>query len=169
MSGAVVLVVGEGLLADFVYSQLSAQYEIVRQSDFKTGAPQAADLVLVLHDGWQPYAHYEAEEVMQSAGIPWLRGFVSFGEAMVGPLVRPGKPGCSQCADSRYLMAGRDRKEMWGLRQMLAEHGGVPRDAWASRTGLLQAAHLLAAEADRVLRGAGEAWKRTWCCLICKR
>ncbi|GAB7057482.1 MULTISPECIES: TOMM precursor leader peptide-binding protein [unclassified Paenibacillus] len=153
MSGAVVLVVGEGLLADFVYSQLSAQYEIVRQSDFKTGAPQAADLVLVLHDGWQPYAHYEAEEVMQSAGIPWLRGFVSFGEAMVGPLVRPGKPGCSQCADSRYLMAGRDRKEMWGLRQMLAEHGGVPRDAWASRTGLLQAAHLLAAEADRVLRG----------------
>lgn len=154
MSGAVVLVVGEGLLADLVYSELCVQYKIVRQADFNAGVPQAADLALVLHDRWHPLAHYEAEKVLQSAGIPWLRGFVSFGEAMVGPLVRPGKPGCSQCADLRYLMAGRDRKEMWGLRQTLAEHGGMPRDAWASRSGLLQVAYLLAAEADRVLQSS---------------
>lgn len=154
MSGAVVLVVGEGLLADFVYSELSVPYEIVRQTDFKTGVQKAADLALVLHDGWHPFAHYEAEEVLQSAGIPWLRGFISFGEAMVGPLVRPGKPGCSQCADLRYLMGGRDRKEMWGLRQMLGEHGGKPCDAWASRSGLLQVAHLLVAEVQRVLQSS---------------
>lgn len=63
-------------------------------------------------------------------------GFVSFGEGVVGPLVRPGVPGCSQCADQRYLMAGRDRKEMWGIRQQLQGNGGMERDAAASRTGL---------------------------------
>ncbi|MFX6652890.1 TOMM precursor leader peptide-binding protein, partial [Acinetobacter baumannii] len=70
---------------------------------------------------------------MQPAGIPWLRGFVSFGEGVVGPLVRPGTQGCSQCADTRRLMAGRERKEMRGLKQRLGTHGGISRDAWASR------------------------------------
>ncbi|MBP1157422.1 MULTISPECIES: TOMM precursor leader peptide-binding protein [unclassified Paenibacillus] len=153
MSGAVVLIVGEGQLAEFATSELSVQYEIFRQKDFKTRIPKGVDLALVLDDGWHPFAHQEAEAVLQSAGIPWVRGFVSFGEAMIGPLVRPGTPGCSQCADLRHLMGGRDRKEMWGLRRMLSEHGGLPRDVWASRLGLLQAAHLLAAEVRRILRG----------------
>lgn len=150
---AVVVVVGEGLLADFVCGELDGQYRIVRQTDWKAGVPGAAKLVLVLHDRWDPSVHQEAEEVLQQAGIPWLRGFVSFGEAVVGPLVRPGTSGCTRCADLRQLMAGRDRKEMWGLRQWLGTHGGTPRDAWASRTGLLQVTHLLVAEAERVLYG----------------
>lgn len=102
---AVVMVVGEGQLADFVCGELSVQYQVVRQTDWKAGVPKAADLALVLHDAWHPAVHQEAEEVLQPAGIPWLRGFVSFGEGVVGPLVRPGKPGCSQCADLRQLMA----------------------------------------------------------------
>ncbi|MFY0543892.1 TOMM precursor leader peptide-binding protein [Brevibacillus sp. H7] len=150
---AVVLVVGEGLLADLVCRELSAPYQVVRQSDWKAGVPEAAKLALVLHDAWHPSVHQEAEEVLQPAGIPWLRGFVSFGEGVIGPLVRPGTPGCSRCADMRRLLAGRDRKEMWELQQGLAAHGGIPRDAWASRTGLLQVTHLLAAEVQRVLQG----------------
>lgn len=154
---AVVVVVGEGLLADFVSGELSTQYEVVRQTDFQTdlkaGVPEAADLVLVLHDAWHPSVHQKAEEVLRPTGIPWLRGFVSFGEGVVGPLVRPGTPGCSQCADLRRLMAGFDRKEMWELQLRLTAHGEMPRDAWASRTGLLQVAHLLVAEAQRVLQG----------------
>jgi ribosomal protein S12 methylthiotransferase accessory factor len=150
---AVVVVVGEGQLADFVCGELSTQFQVVRQTDLKAGVPGAADLALVLHDAWHPSVHQEAEEVLQPAGIPWLRGFVSFGEGVVGPLVRPGKPGCSQCANLRQLMAGRDRKEMWELQQGLAAHGGKPRDAWASRTGVWQVTHLLVAEAQRVLQG----------------
>jgi ribosomal protein S12 methylthiotransferase accessory factor len=150
---AVVVVVGEGLLADFVCGELSAQNRVVRQTDLKAGVPEAANLALVLHDAWHPAVHHQAEEVFQQTGIPWLRGFVSFGEGVVGPLVRPGTPGCSQCADWRRLMAGFDRKEMWELQQRLAEHGGMTRDAWASRTGLLHVAHLVVAEAQRVLQG----------------
>nr|WP_232345522.1 TOMM precursor leader peptide-binding protein [Paenactinomyces guangxiensis] len=146
------MVVGEGLLAEFVCGELSMEYKVVRQTDLQAGEPETADLALVLHDSWYPSIHHHAEEVLQIAGIPWLRGFVSFGEGVVGPLVRPGTPGCSQCADMRRLLAGRDRKEMWELQQRLAEHEGMPCDVWASRTGLLQMTHLVVAEAQRVLQ-----------------
>ncbi len=147
-----VAIVGEGLLADYVCQALSAQYRVMRQADWKAKVPEA-ELVLVLHDAWRPSVHLEAEECLQSTGTPWLRGFVAFGEAVVGPLVRPGTPGCSQCADFRQLLGGRDRREMWELQQWLAKAGGIPHDVWASRSGLLQAAHLLAEEASRVLQG----------------
>nr|WP_275983838.1 TOMM precursor leader peptide-binding protein [Paenibacillus hamazuiensis] len=132
---------------------MSGICRIVRQSDFKGGVPEAADFALVLHDTWHPSVHLEAEERFRSAGIPWLRAFVAFGEGIVGPLSRPGISGCSQCADTRRLLAGRDRREMWALQQRLAETGGIPRDAWASRTGLLQMAYLLAAESQKALLG----------------
>lgn len=150
---AIIVIIGEGVLADCVYGELSAQFEVVRQIDFEAGVPEKVDLVLVLHDVWYPYVHQKAEEVLQPAGIPWLRGFVSFGEGVIGPLVSPGTQGCSQCADTRRLMAGRERKEMRRLQQRLVTHGGMPRDAWASRSGLFQVAHLLVEETRRVLQG----------------
>ncbi|MFC7441808.1 TOMM precursor leader peptide-binding protein [Laceyella putida] len=150
---AVVVIVGEGLLAGLVYGELFDHYQIIRQTDLKAGVPETADLALVLHDAWHPSVYHEAEEVLQAAGIPWLRGFVSFGEGVVGPLVRAGEPGCSQCADMRHLMAGLDRKEMRELQRRLAAQGGMTRDTWASRTGLLQLAHLIVAETQRVLQG----------------
>ncbi|MEH7343911.1 TOMM precursor leader peptide-binding protein [Bacillus sp. JJ1532] len=150
---AVVVVVGRGLLADSVSAELSTQYEIVRLADFETDLPQAAKLVLVLHDTWNPSVHQKAEELSQITGIPWLRGFVSFGEGVVGPLVQKGKPGCSQCANIRRLMAGRDRNEMWEIEQRLVNQGGKPRDPWASRTGILQMTHLIEAEVESILQG----------------
>jgi ribosomal protein S12 methylthiotransferase accessory factor len=152
--GARVLMVGEGVLADFVYEKLSVQYQVVRQIDFEEGVPKETDFALVLHDAWHPSVHHKAEEVLRSSGIPWLRGFVSFGEGVIGPLVRPNTPGCSQCADMRRLIAGYDRKEMWELQQVMAVQGGIQHDAWASRIGLLQMAHLIVAETQRVLEGS---------------
>lgn len=149
---AVVAVVGEGVLAELVCGELLSEYRIVRLTDFREGVPAAAELALVLHDAWHPAVHREAETHLQAAGMPWLRGFVAFGEGVVGPLVKPGQPGCSRCADTRQLVAGRDRRETWELRHRLTETGGIPSDMWASRTGLLQMAHLLAAEARSVLR-----------------
>ncbi|MBE1446780.1 TOMM precursor leader peptide-binding protein [Paenibacillus sp. OAS669] len=148
-----VAVIGEGQLAELVCGELSSLCRLARRSDFKEGVPEGMGLALVLSDAWHPLLHREAEEVFRSLGIPWLRGFVAFGEGAIGPLVRPGLTGCSQCADTRHLMAGRDRKEMWMLEQRLTEHGGVPHDAWASRTGLLQMAHLILKECRAVLEG----------------
>lgn len=149
-----VLVVGDGLLADFVCDELSATYQVVRQAEVTAAVPEAIDLALVLNDAWHPSVHQKAEEVFQPACVPWLRGFMSFGQGVVGPLVRSGTPGCSQCADMRRLMASTDRKDMWELQQTVAVHGGMSRDTWASRTGLLQVAHLLVTEAYNVLEGS---------------
>ncbi|MCR8630125.1 TOMM precursor leader peptide-binding protein [Paenibacillus radicis (ex Xue et al. 2023)] len=148
----VVAIIGVGELADLVCREMSALCRIVRLHDFKAGIPEATDFALVLHDAWHPSVHEEAEELLRAAGIPWLRGFIAFGEGVIGPLIRPGLSGCSQCADTRRLLAGRDRKEMLMLQQRLTETGGIPSDAWVSRTGLLQMTFLLVAELQRILQ-----------------
>jgi len=140
-------------LADLAGRELAGVCELVRLPGLGAGMPKETSLALVLHDAWHPSVHREAEAVMQAAGIPWLRGFVAFGEGRIGPLVRPGTPGCSVCADTRILMAGRDRKETWKLQQLLEKSGGIARDVWAARTGLDQMAQLIAAEARNVLQG----------------
>ncbi|PJN87854.1 TOMM precursor leader peptide-binding protein [Bacillus sp. mrc49] len=148
-----VSVVGEGVLADQVHRDLSGTYQVHRLSDFTAGIPKDTALLLVLQDAWDPAVHLKAEELARSQNIPWLRGFVSFGEGVVGPLVRAGIPGCSQCADLRQLMAGRDRKEMWGIKKQLLGNGGIGRDAAASRSGLLQMSHLIGEEVRKAMSG----------------
>jgi len=149
---AVVAVIGEGVLAELVCGDLISECQIVRLADFREEMPAAAEFALVLHDAWHPAVHREAETALQAAGIPFLRSFIAFGEGVIGPLVRPGLSGCSRCADTRQLIAGRDRRENWELRRRLTETGGQQSDAWASRTGLIQMAHLVAAESRSVLR-----------------
>ena len=100
-----ILIDGQGLLADFVYDQLSGNYLVKRQSILEE-VPEETELALVLHDAWHPSVHQKAEERFRATGIPWLRGFVSFGEGIIGPLVRPDTPGCSRCADIRRMIAG---------------------------------------------------------------
>ncbi|NHC41099.1 TOMM precursor leader peptide-binding protein [Bacillus sp. MM2020_1] len=153
MSATVVLVIGEGVVADSVCEELYAHYHVVRQTEFEAVVPKQTDLALVLHDAWNPSVHQKAEEMFRRTDTPWLRGFVSFGEGVVGPLVRQGSSGCSQCADMRRLMAGRDRTEVWGIQQRLKEYRGMQPEGWASYTGLRQLAHQFSAEVQRILQG----------------
>ncbi|WP_240420118.1 TOMM precursor leader peptide-binding protein [Paenibacillus periandrae] len=145
-------IIGEGGLADLVTQELSTLCRIVRLNDFRGDVSKEVDFALVLHDAWHPSVHQEAEKLFRKAGIPWLRGFVAFGEGVIGPLVRPDLSGCTQCADTRRLMAGRDRKEVWMLEQRL-KGGGSFRDAWSSSTGLSQLAQLVVKESMDVLQG----------------
>ncbi|MGG3913318.1 TOMM precursor leader peptide-binding protein [Rossellomorea vietnamensis] len=149
-----VVIVGEGMLSDRVCAQMSARYPVFRQKTVETSFPANTDLVLVLDDAWNPTVHQMAEEVMRGTQVPWLRGFVSFGEGIIGPLVQPGTPGCSQCADLRRLLGGKERHEMREVQGKLAEIGGMEKDPWASNTGLTHMAHIIAAESSRVLEGA---------------
>ncbi|MEV5029564.1 TOMM precursor leader peptide-binding protein [Paenibacillus sp. LPE1-1-1.1] len=151
---AILAVIGEGQLADFVCGELAEDYQLVRQNDFSTEVPETTELALVLHDGYNPSDHQLAEEVFQRSGVPWLRGFVSFGEGIIGPLVVSGTAGCSGCADLRRLMAGNDRKEMWEIQEQHYMHGGTSPDIWSSSIGLLHMAHVIAAEVRRVLAGS---------------
>jgi ribosomal protein S12 methylthiotransferase accessory factor len=149
---ATVAIVGEGQLAELVCAELIGDYHLAWQTGFSSEVSADASLALVLNDGYDPFEHLQAEEAFRKSGIPWLRGFVTFGEGMIGPLVVANAEGCSQCADYRRLMAGNDRKEMWELQQLL--HGGSFPDLWASRTGLSHMAKMIAMEARRVLSGS---------------
>ncbi|MGM7700503.1 TOMM precursor leader peptide-binding protein [Pseudalkalibacillus sp. Hm43] len=159
-----VLVIGHGVLAEYVCNQLKGQCEVIRRAEVEKGLPQA-ELALVLHDTWVPAVHQQAEEMLD---IPWLRGFVSFGEGVIGPLVRPGEAGCSQCADTRMLMAGRDRKEMWDLRQQQVSIQDRNPDAWTSNSGFLQMALVLQSEVCKLLKGENPQSENHVCLLSLK-
>ncbi|MHC0037995.1 TOMM precursor leader peptide-binding protein [Pseudoneobacillus sp. C159] len=149
---ALIIMDGKGLLADFVYQQLSDSFSITRQS-IAEDIPVETELALLLHDSWHPLILQKAEKRFREAGIPWLRGFVLFGEGIIGPFVRPDTSGCSCCADIRRILAGPDQQEMWEFqRRMVAGEGGLP-DAWVSRTGLSQMADLICHEVRRILQG----------------
>lgn len=162
---AIILVVGKGVLTDLVCEKLSSQFLIVRQTDVESILQVNADLALVLDDFWNPSVHLSAEEVFRANNTPWLRGFASFGEGVIGPLVRPDTQGCSQCADLRRHMTGNDRKEMWEMQSKLTASKEIQVGALASRTGLLQIAHLLSAEVQRIVSGE-KAYSEEKVCLI---
>lgn len=156
---AILAVIGEGQLADFVCDELAQQYQLARQKDFSTDVPETAKLALVLHDGYNPSDHQLAEEVFGRLGVPWLRGFVSFGEGIIGPIVIPGTTGCSSCADLRRLMAGNDRKEMWRIQEEHYMHREALADTWSSPIALLHMAHVIADEARSMLAGSATRTK----------
>lgn len=147
------MVIGNGVLADTARKLLllSDLCKTIRMPFLPSTIPLDVDLALVLDDAWHPPAHSAAEETFRSIGIPWLRGYVAFGNGFVGPLSRPGKPGCSCCADLRMLMAEPDRREMLRLQQQFSDGCAASRDSWATRSGLLHMAHILVAEIEKIL------------------
>lgn len=165
---AVVLVVGEGILSDLICEEMSSQYLMVRKSNFESILPATVDLALVLQDVWNPSVYQQAEQTFRQINIPWLRGFVSFGEGIIGPLVRPGTPGCTQCVETRRLLTGHDRREIREMKMRLESNGGMHREAWASRTGLQQLAHIIGAEVKKIIQGEEAATEGKVCFLNLK-
>ncbi|MFQ6583342.1 TOMM precursor leader peptide-binding protein [Priestia megaterium] len=148
-------IIGKGILADLVSEQLTVNYQITRWSHLEEVVPNQEDLALVLHDSWLPDEHIKADEIYRSCDTPWLRGFASFGEAVIGPLVLPNKRACSQCADMRRFMAGPDRKEMFQIKKYKMNQNDFSRDPWATTLGLLQTSYLIQEEVHRFLKGEG--------------
>ncbi|QJD83777.1 TOMM precursor leader peptide-binding protein [Cohnella herbarum] len=148
-----VAIVGEGLLAQSVSDLLSEQYQVNRQIDFNLPIPESAKMVLVLSDEWRPSVYELAEQVLHRTAIPWLRGFICHDEGVVGPLIQPGKPGCSQCAELRSFTAGQDRENSIELQMTLLLHGAIPRDSSISRFGIMQMSYLIAAETRNWIQG----------------
>ncbi|WP_347551326.1 TOMM precursor leader peptide-binding protein [Pseudalkalibacillus hwajinpoensis] len=150
MSASITLV-GNGVLQERIAEELAPHHHLTLLSDLDGPIPKRTTLLLVIHDFWNPSIHKKAEEVARELGINWLRGFLSFGEGVVGPLVRPGKEGCSQCADTRKMMAVNDREDMWNIQQVLSKADDGIHDEWVSQTGLLQMAQLIKNEVQNML------------------
>ncbi len=144
-----IAVKGEGRLADLLCKELSISHQVIRPLDWQI--PDSTELVLVVSDAWQPAFFQTAEQQLKLRDFPWMRAFLSFGEAIIGPLVQPDVSGCSRCADRRRIMAGFDRQEMVLLQKQLAQQSDVPADAWTSHTGLHYVTQLLVAKVQNIL------------------
>ncbi|MNJ30518.1 YcaO-like family protein [compost metagenome] len=147
-----VVIVGEGILADAVYKRMS-EFLPVRRKDFSETIP-VTDLVLVLEEQDSSSIYLEAEQVLRPRGIPWLCAYISLGEGVVGPLIHPGKFGCFQCAETRLALAGSNRQEVDEMLMKLVSPDYAPNyTAELSPAGSGYLAHIIAAEATKVLRG----------------
>jgi ribosomal protein S12 methylthiotransferase accessory factor len=145
------VIVGEGILADTVCRYLSG-FQLVRRPDLSEALPPA-ELVLVLQDQEDSSVNLKAEGLLQPRGTLWLCAYTSSGAGVVGPLVRPGKAGCSQCAEIRRSMAGRDREQISDLMMSLVVPDYIPPPPKKlSSAGYRHMAHILSAEAAKVLR-----------------
>lgn len=149
----IVAIIGEGLLADGVSENLAGRCAVIRQTGFEPGIPREADLALALRDDWRPDDVEAAERHLREAGLPWIGAYVSFDEGIVGPYSKPGKPGCSRCADARRLAGGHDFRGNPEPLMSLLLHGFVPRDPGTSDRGIAQMAPIVAKEALSVLEG----------------
>jgi len=146
-------IIGDGLLADFVQERLAASCGQIHRASGIDPLPEGTSLALLLQDAWDPTAQLEAAMRLHQDRISWLRVFMSFGEGVVGPYVRPDYQGCSQCADYRLRMAGNNRQENWKMYRRMLQLGAIQHDRWASRTALLQLAHFIASETEHILQG----------------
>lgn len=149
-----VLTIGRGVLADMLCQLLDSKNlcTVTRAPEMPSEMPPDIDLALVLDDSWPPAVHSTAEDTFRAVEVPWLRGFVMFGIGVVGPIVFSDQAGCSHCADLRLLMAEVDRLEMLQFKTQFAIRDRGKPDVWATRTGLLQMAHILVGQLDRALR-----------------
>ncbi|MCM3718156.1 TOMM precursor leader peptide-binding protein [Fictibacillus phosphorivorans] len=144
-----IAIIGDGKLADYVSMNLGGTYSITRCPSVKEAHPNHESLALFLHDSWDPIEHVKAEEMLRSSDIPWLRAFFSFGEAIIGPLVLPDEPGCSQCADSRLFMTATDRRELFQIKEHTMNETNPSPDPWGTNFAISQTSLLIEDEVHR--------------------
>ncbi len=146
-----ITIAGKGQLFEFVVQELNSLYDLCLLPDLNSSLPKHSKLLLVLEDDWNPAIHYQAELAARDTGVDWLRGFVAFGEGVAGPWVRPGREGCSQCADTRRTMTAKDRQDKWKIQQTSSQQHNRVHDEWISPMGLLQLAQIIITETKRIM------------------
>lgn len=150
-----VVIIGEGKLADRVYTLLTEDEEVpvIRRLDFDETILEG-ELILLLSDEDSTSMRRESGKILWRRGIPWLCAFVSMGEGVVGPLNLPGQAGCFQCAQTRTTLAGSNREEADEMLMKLLSPDYIPSyDSEISPAGFRYMAQIISAEAIKVLRG----------------
>ncbi|MFI6813005.1 TOMM precursor leader peptide-binding protein [Nonomuraea sp. NPDC050328] len=111
------VLVGRGMLADAVARAVRA---LRAGPDGLASAPEDVPLVIVCADGWDGRPYARVNKTCTAREVPWLPVRAELGRVVVGPLTRPGVPGCVSCAEERRLRA---REEAAGHRAVMERHG----------------------------------------------
>jgi ribosomal protein S12 methylthiotransferase accessory factor len=143
-----VAVLGQGRLRTVVEALLARR--IVVGADLADGQ---ASLVVVASDGWDDGLLAEAAARFRAAGTPWLPVHVELGQAVIGPLTLPGRPGGHCCADRRRRAVRPDAADRSTL---LERHGGrlaAATSSWLTGIGVQAVATIVADAVCRVIDG----------------
>jgi ribosomal protein S12 methylthiotransferase accessory factor len=146
-SGAATIgLVGAGRLGEAIGAALGGRYDVVPvdEGDAAGGARGCA-LVLAVSDAWE--TDYEAvARTCREAAASWLPVRVELGQAVIGPLVRPGVPGCASCAESRRRGARSDRRHRAALHDRYRHRLATVRSSWLTDFAVDVVAALVATE-----------------------
>src|SRR6266545_3792977 len=162
---------GAGRQRAAIEALLSPRYRIVAVDDANlTDSAERCGVVLAVSDGWETDYGGIAKACGETE-TPWLPVRVELGQAVIGPLARPGQPGCASCAESRRRAARMDGT----LRQPLHERYGrqlaEKASTWLTGLAVDTVAALVAGEVGALLdRDAATdpaAVARTRAALVC--
>jgi ribosomal protein S12 methylthiotransferase accessory factor len=113
----------------------------------------AAPVVLAVSDGWDvPLLEWAAANAAADR-LPFLGVHVELGRAVIGPLVRPGVPGCARCVATRR--AALDVEAEARRTALLAHHGDrlAGPSGWLTAFAVGAVAGIVAAELSTLATG----------------
>lgn len=133
MRSSTVLLLGDGELHRWTGDELGALCHSFPEEPRQLAAfveSNEVSLILSVHDNWRPAVHERINEISLEAGVPWLRCFVRMGEGILGPLVLPGRSGCSECCEARLLATIVGKAGYRRLKAQCRDEVRAVRDPW---------------------------------------
>jgi ribosomal protein S12 methylthiotransferase accessory factor len=147
-SKASLLILGSSsMLYTIIQQELAPHYNLIYAQDDNIIPDVPQDTVVIsVSDCWNPQRDSALNTFSWSRRIAWLRTYVEFGTAIIGPFVRPGHAGCVACAEARMLAAREDAREFTNLRKSLGQRAAPNVASWYTGASLMLLAQLIAAE-----------------------
>lgn len=137
-----IAVCGSGLIADAAVAALKDFATIERLTEPMLAEPMLADPgawdgLVVASDCRELGAYRAADQACQARRVPWLPVHAELSLAVIGPLTRPGRPGCPECFGLR-------RRNNRAANEAEPQTAGVLDRAAADLIGMLVAAEFSA-------------------------
>lgn len=171
-STTVVALVGDQRLATALIHHLRNEQDAVMRyystlDDFHSDPTiLQSELVVALSACWRPAYDLAVQNWCQAAQVALLRVSIWQHEAVIGPLVLPGVPGCIECAERRRMRAllrdPLNERRFLALCQDDASMAKRPANPWASNHALYAIGALAALEVEAfIARRASHTEART--------
>ncbi|MGI5282703.1 TOMM precursor leader peptide-binding protein [Nonomuraea polychroma] len=146
------VLIGHGVIADAVAEALAPLRADLAEL---AALPEEGPVVITAADGWDTRAYQRIQKTCAAKRLAWLPVHAELGRVVVGPCVRPGRPGCVQCAEERRRRA---RLNPLGHQAVMERHGNTLAErpsSWLTPPAADLVAALVADEVGRI--HAGEA------------
>jgi ribosomal protein S12 methylthiotransferase accessory factor len=146
---------GDGLLAEAVAAALAEHGDVERVGE--TDPAGSCTLLVATTDEWDTSGYPRLRQACAQAGLPWLPVRAELGSVVVGPLERPGVPGCVDCLHTRRRRARLDPGGDDAVWRRHATALAKTPSSWLSGLGCATAAAVVAGTAAALATDPGRA------------